>query len=47
MDLLGCEHLETIDVLIPEYRCKYFRQVLMAHTAQDICMVSAVEEQYS
>lgn len=40
MGLLGCDYLEVIGTLFPEYRCKYSRQTLMPHTAEDICMSS-------
>lgn len=38
MGLFGCDYLEIIGTFLPEYRCKYSRQILMPHTAQDICM---------
>lgn len=40
MGLFGCDYLETIGTFFPEYRCKYSRQTLSTHTAQDICMSS-------
>lgn len=40
MGLFGCDYLETIGAIFPEYRCKYSRQQLSSHTASDICMTS-------
>lgn len=40
MALFGCDYLEIIGTILSEYRCKYSRQKLMPHTAQDICMSS-------
>lgn len=40
MGFFGCDYLEVIGTFMPEYRCKYSRQTLMPHTAEDICMSS-------
>lgn len=40
MGLFGCDYLETVGTFLPEYRCKYSRQVLDSRTATDICMTS-------
>ena len=40
MGLLGCDYLETVGTVFPEYRCKLSRQQLNSYTAQNICMTS-------
>lgn len=40
MGLLGCDYLESTGSFLPEYRCKYSRQILDSRTAQNICMSS-------
>ena len=40
MGLFGCDYLETIGTILPEYRCKHSRQQLSSNTARDICMTS-------
>lgn len=40
MGFFGCDYLETVGSVFPEYRCKYSRQTIFSRTAQDICMSS-------
>ncbi len=44
MGLFGCDYLETIGTVFPEYRCKHSRQQLSTNTAKDICMTSRYTE---
>lgn len=44
MGLFGCDYLETVGTVFPEYRCKYSRQQLSSRTASDICMSSRYTE---